>query len=132
MAQVIETWCREIETLGKQYPYVQVFENKGSAMGCSNPHPHGQIWATSFQPNEHAKESRAQLEYYQEHGTSMLLDYAKAEVEDGQRVVECNADWVVVVPIGQPEHLKRLCYPALRWLDCLNSIAISDVHLVAF
>ena len=111
MAQVIETWCREIETLGKQYPYVQVFENKGSAMGCSNPHPHGQIWATSFQPNEHAKESRAQLEYYQEHGTSMLLDYAKAEVEDGQRVVECNADWVVVVPYWAAWPFETLVLP---------------------
>jgi len=52
---VIDTWASQVEELGERFPWVQVFENKGAAMGCSNPHPHGQIWATSFEPTELAK-----------------------------------------------------------------------------
>ena len=48
---VIDTWCEQTTDLGATYPWVQVFENKGAMMGCSNPHPHGQIWANSFVPN---------------------------------------------------------------------------------
>ena len=70
-------------------------------MGCSNPHPHGQIWATEFQPNEHRKETINQERYFEQYGRSMLLDYAFREVELNERVVEQNKDWVVVVPTGQ-------------------------------
>ncbi len=49
---VVKTWQEQTADLGKSYPWVQVFENKGAAMGCSNPHPHGQVWANSFLPNE--------------------------------------------------------------------------------
>lgn len=98
MMGVIDRWCSETERLGTRYPYVQVFENKGSAMGCSNPHPHGQIWATNFQPNEHARTDRSQREYFETHGTSLLSDYAAAELKDGARSVEVNDHWLVVVP----------------------------------
>ena len=96
--RVIDVWGEQVLDLGKTYRWVQIFENKGSAMGASNPHPHGQIWTSDFLPNEPAKEDRHQHEYYQQHGSPLLLDYAALEAERGERVVVENADWIAVVP----------------------------------
>lgn len=60
VAQVVAAWCEQTEILGKQYPWVRVFKNKGAMMGCSNPHPHGQVWANSFLPTDIAKENGQQ------------------------------------------------------------------------
>lgn len=60
LKEVVSTWQVQTAELGQSYPWVQVFENKGAAMGCSNPHPHGQIWANSFLPNEAEREDRLQ------------------------------------------------------------------------
>ena len=67
-------------------------------MGCSNPHPHGQIWASDFIPNEPAKEDREQLAWFQRHGVPLLLDYLKLELESALRVIVENEHWVVVSP----------------------------------
>jgi UDPglucose--hexose-1-phosphate uridylyltransferase len=96
--RVVEVWAEQTEELGARYQWVQVFENKGEAMGCSNPHPHGQIWASDFLPNLPMQEDRAQFRYGQEHGSVLLVDYARQEWERGERVVEANADWLAVVP----------------------------------
>ncbi|HBO37186.1 MAG TPA: galactose-1-phosphate uridylyltransferase, partial [Pasteurellaceae bacterium] len=80
IAEVIKVWQQQLNELGQKYQWVQIFENKGSVMGCSNPHPHGQIWANSFLPNEVAREDKAQRNYLQQHGTVMLMDYAKREL----------------------------------------------------
>ncbi|MGQ7114117.1 galactose-1-phosphate uridylyltransferase, partial [Escherichia sp. TWPC-MK] len=64
LTEIVKTWQEQTAELGKTYPWVQVFENKGAAMGCSNPHPHGQIWANSFLPNEAEREDRLQKEYF--------------------------------------------------------------------
>jgi UDPglucose--hexose-1-phosphate uridylyltransferase len=53
--RVVDEWANQITELGQTYQWVQVFENKGKVMGCSNPHPHCQIWASNFMPNEPAK-----------------------------------------------------------------------------
>lgn len=95
---VVDVWARQTEELGRQYRWVQVFENKGDVMGCSNPHPHGQVWAGEALPNEPAKEDRAQREYADRHGSVLLLDYAREELARGERLVAANEDWVVVVP----------------------------------
>ena len=79
---VIQTWIDQTKELSADYQWVQVFENKGAAMGCSNPHPHGQIWATSFEPTELAKETREQRAYLAEHGRPLLLDYVELEFPD--------------------------------------------------
>jgi UDPglucose--hexose-1-phosphate uridylyltransferase len=63
IGQIIDTWCEQCTELGATYPWVQVFENKGAMMGCSNPHPHSQIWANSFLPNEAATEDAHQRQY---------------------------------------------------------------------
>lgn len=60
LTEIVRTWQTQTAELGKTYPWVQVFENKGAAMGCSNPHPHGQVWANSFLPNEAEREDRLQ------------------------------------------------------------------------
>lgn len=98
--KIIATWTQESEALGARddISYVQVFENKGAMMGCSNPHPHSQIWATSSVPNEPAKELASQSEYYRQHQSPLLLDYVKLELESGERVVAANDDFVAVVP----------------------------------
>ena len=72
--------CGKTAELGVKYRWVQVFENKGDVMGCSNPHPHGQIWASDFLPNEPAKEERQQAAYLQKHGVTLLGDYLEREV----------------------------------------------------
>jgi UDPglucose--hexose-1-phosphate uridylyltransferase len=80
---VIDTWQEQVADLSKEYVWVQVFENKGAAMGCSNPHPHGQVWANDFIPNEVAKAEAHQKAYFDKHASSLLLDYAQRESADG-------------------------------------------------
>ena len=95
---VIEVWAKQTEELGREYRWVQVFENKGEIIGCSNPHPHGQIWASDFIPNEPAKEDRQQRAYLAEHGSVLLLDYLKLEVQQNGRIVVQNNDWIALLP----------------------------------
>ncbi|WP_341938272.1 UDP-glucose--hexose-1-phosphate uridylyltransferase [Marinimicrobium sp. C2-29] len=95
---VIDTWRTQVDELSRQYVWVQVFENKGAVMGCSNPHPHGQIWAQDQLPTEAEKIDRNLKAYWDKHGSKLLLDYAALELEQEQRVVDKNNDWVVVVP----------------------------------
>jgi UDPglucose--hexose-1-phosphate uridylyltransferase len=95
---VVEVWAEQTEELGRTYRWIQVFENKGDIMGCSNPHPHGQIWAGNFLPNEPAKEDRQQLAYWREQGSPLLVDYLKLELEQEVRIVVQNADWVALLP----------------------------------
>ncbi len=96
--KVVNIWSNQIEELGKKHRWVQIFENKGAVMGCSNPHPHGQVWAGNFIPRLVAPEIVTQKEYLAKHGKPLLLDYAEAELKLGLRVIESNADWLVVVP----------------------------------
>ena len=98
--KVVDLWQQEFEDLSKIdfINYVQIFENKGAIMGCSNPHPHGQIWAQSTVPNEPAKETLHQENYYRQHGSSLLQDYLAVELQEQTRVVYENASFAVVVP----------------------------------
>lgn len=95
---VVATWCAQTAELGAEHAWVQLFENKGEMMGCSSPHPHGQVWACDFLPNEAAKEDRRQRTYFDEHGRSMLLDYAEREAALEERTVVATAHWIAVVP----------------------------------
>jgi UDPglucose--hexose-1-phosphate uridylyltransferase len=96
--RVVDVWAEEVNELGKKYRWVQVFENKGAIMGCSNPHPHGQIWAIDALPNEPAKEDKQQQAYAQEHGNVLLLDYLRLELEREQRLIIGNQHWLALVP----------------------------------
>ena len=95
---VVEVWAEQVAELGKKWCWVQVFENKGDIMGCSNPHPHGQIWASDFIPNEPAKEVVQQRAWFSERSSPLLLDYAALEIQSGERVVVQNEHWLTVVP----------------------------------
>jgi UDPglucose--hexose-1-phosphate uridylyltransferase len=95
---VVDVWAQQVNDLGKKYRWVQLFENKGAIMGCSNPHPHGQVWAGSALPNEPSAEDREQRLHFQEKRTPLLLDVARSELELGRRVVVQNDDWVALVP----------------------------------
>ena len=109
--EVVKTWVAQTEELGKAYSWVQVFENKGAMMGCSNPHPHGQVWAQRHLPTLAAKKQQHFSEYYTKQGTSMLADYARREVESDERVVCKNDDWVVVVPYWAAWPFETLLLP---------------------
>lgn len=95
---VIDEWIKQVLDLGKKYTWVQIFENKGAVMGCSNPHPHCQIWASSFMPNEPKLKDTNQKDYFAKYGKPMLMDYVNKELEKKERLVVTNDDWVVVVP----------------------------------
>ncbi len=111
--KVIDTWSEQTAELGVKYPWVQVFENKGAMMGCSMPHPHGQIWANSFLPNEAATEDKHQRSYFDAHGRQLLLDYATQEA-GGERVVVETAHWLAVVPYWAAWPFETLLMPKAR------------------
>jgi UDPglucose--hexose-1-phosphate uridylyltransferase len=98
--RVVSTWKEETTRLGGVgfVRYVQVFENKGEMMGCSNPHPHSQIWASSSIPNEPAQELNALADYRQAHGSCLLCDYLAQEQKDASRVVCSNEHFTALVP----------------------------------
>ena len=98
--KVVDLWDAQTKELNarEEIRYVQVFENRGAMMGASNPHPHGQIWASRSVPNEAVLEQVAQSTYLNEHGCCLLCSYREMEVELGERVVASNASFVAVVP----------------------------------
>jgi UDPglucose--hexose-1-phosphate uridylyltransferase len=121
---VVDVWAEQTEELGRDYRWIQVFENKGDIMGCSNPHPHGQIWASDFIPNEPAKEDAQQLARWRERGSLLLIDYLMHEEERKERIVIQNEDWVVLVPYWATWPYETLLLPrrqVLRLPDLDNS-----------
>ena len=108
---VVDVWAAQVEELGQLYRWVQVFENKGQAMGASNPHPHGQIWAESTLPNEVMKEDTQQKEYLRQHAQPLLMDYVELELDQRERLVVENADWLVVVPFWAVWPFETLLLP---------------------
>ncbi len=108
--RVVDTWAQLSASLGEQYPWVQVFENRGAAMGASNPHPHGQIWAGSAIPSRAVREDVSQHDHFERSGTPMLLDYAAQEVL-GPRVVDADDEWLIVVPFWAAWPFETLIIP---------------------
>lgn len=100
LRNIVDLWVSEYEELGKMpyVNYVQIFENKGEIMGCSNPHPHGQIWAQETIPDEPAKEGIQFENHYRQTGNTLLSDYLKLELSLNERIVAENDDFVVLVP----------------------------------
>ena len=123
IGNVIELWVEETRALGQHYRWVQVFENKGEVMGCSNPHPHGQVWALDALPTEPAQEEVQQRAYFERNGRLLLLDYLQQEEREGARVVESNAHWLAVVPFWATWPFELLVLPraAVRRLPDLDT-----------
>lgn len=128
---VVQTWCDETADLGRRWSWVQVFENKGDAMGCSSPHPHGQVWASDFLPHEPALEDEHQAAYHHQHRRPLLLDVAAQELADGQRVVLCTTHWLVVVPWWASWPFETLLLPrfAVQQLPQLDAAQRDDLAL---
>jgi UDPglucose--hexose-1-phosphate uridylyltransferase len=100
IGSVVNVWAEQYRSLG-DLPYVnhvQIFENRGAMMGCSNPHPHGQIWATQSIPNESRKEQKSFEEYRREHHSCLLCDYIALESAAGERIVCQNESFLAIVP----------------------------------
>jgi UDPglucose--hexose-1-phosphate uridylyltransferase len=111
MRSVVETWCTQSEELGRKYVWVQLFENKGAMMGCSNPHPHGQVWAVNYLPDEIVREDERQRAYFAAYGRAMLLDVATREMALQERVVVHNDHWVAIVPFWASWPFETLLLP---------------------
>lgn len=129
LQSVIQTWISESKELGQRYASVQLFENKGAVMGCSNPHPHGQIWAQQKIPTLLAKEDDNQRTFFAQHQRSLLLDYAQKESQSGERVVSENQNWIAVVPFWAAWPYEILLMPlfACSRITELNESAQKDL-----
>ena len=98
IAHIVRVWMAETAELGQKYSWIQIFENKGTIMGSSNDHPHGQIWASRALPTVPAKEDGQQQIYMEKHKRPLLVEYLERELQIGERLVAENDHWAVLVP----------------------------------
>jgi UDPglucose--hexose-1-phosphate uridylyltransferase len=111
---LIETWVEQVDALSKEYPWVQIFENKGAMMGSSQPHPHGQIWASSFVPHDVDVRGAHQRNYFERTGRTLLGDYLERELEDKTRIVVETESWVALVPFWAEWPFETMVLPKAR------------------
>lgn len=126
---VIDKWAEINSDLGSRYSWVQIFENRGAIMGCSNPHPHCQIWASSFLPNIPSVKDKTQREYFQKTGNVMLLDYLQMEIKKQERIVVENGSWLCVVPYWALWPFETIVIPKRHVLriEDLNETERNDI-----
>ncbi len=130
---IVDAWARETTALMVE-PHISavtVFENRGAMMGASNPHPHGQIWATSSVPNELSLEAAHQRAWHERTGTTLLGDYLARELKAGERIVHANEHFVTLVPFWavwpfETLILPRRAVPALPDLSTAECEALAD------
>lgn len=129
---VLDTWTSASTDLAKKdfVQYVQVFENKGAMMGCSNPHPHSQIWAQSHSPNEIVKELESQTAYFNQHQRPLLLDYIREEQQRNERILFSNDHFTAVVPFWAVWPFEVLV-SAHRPTQSLADLTSSEVSALA-
>lgn len=129
--KVVDCWCNLFAELGQRedIQHVQIFENKGQAMGCSNPHPHGQVWAQAHVPELPAREQAQQRAHFTQHGRTLLADYLAAELRHQERVVLENDHFAVVVPFWAAWPFETLILPK-RQVE--NLLALTETERTAF
>ena len=118
---VVQLWSAEVGDLRQAHEWVQVFENRGAMMGCSNSHPHGQIWAVDTLPNEAVKEAAQQQAWFDAHQTTLLEVYRAEEEAVAERVVMVSEHWTVVVPYWAVWPFEALLLPR-RQVDHLDAL----------
>lgn len=130
--KVVDRWIEQLNELSKTYQWVQIFENKGEMMGCSNPHPHGQIWALDQLPTQAEKIDRNLKSYMQRYNSNLLMDYVRLELELDRRVVEKNDEWAALVPFWAcwPFELLLLPLRPVRHLDQLEPLQKRDLSKI--
>jgi UDPglucose--hexose-1-phosphate uridylyltransferase len=121
--RIVDAWAEEFAALSGQpeIQSVQIFENRGAMMGCSNPHPHGQIWANETIPDQLARECESFRAYLQKHKSGLLEDYLDVELEKQQRLVAENDHFVVVVPFWAIWPFETLVVSRRR-VACLSEL----------
>lgn len=131
LREVLDTWQQQVAELGQDYPWVQVFENKGAMMGCSQPHPHGQIWANGFIPQQVATKDHHLRQYFERYGSNLLLDYAQREEQDGSRILVNTQYWLAVVPYWAAWPFEAMLLPKvpIRRFDELTDEYKNDLAI---
>lgn len=129
---VVKTWRAECDDLGQRYQWVQLFENKGEMMGCSNPHPHSQIWAQQQLPSIVSRKQQALSRYWSENQSNLLADYAERELNEQERLVITNDHWLAVVPYWASWPFETILLPRFNiarfnQLDDNQSHSLADI-----
>lgn len=132
VTQVAQMWQREYLELSvlPDINYVQIFENKGAVMGCSNPHPHGQIWASQSIPEEIVKKCTSQADYIAKHQRPLLIDYVEQELKKDERVIFCNDSFVVLVPFWAVWPYEAMILPR-RQMSSIANFTPKELELLA-
>ncbi|CAD6200044.1 unnamed protein product [Caenorhabditis auriculariae] len=118
--KVVKVWREQYVELQPKHTWVQIFENRGAAVGCSNMHPHGQLWAGNFLPTLPERKNKTQKRYFDRHKRPLLLDYLNQEVERAERIVLRNDNWTVLVPFWAFWPFETILLPnrhVLRFTD---------------
>ncbi len=128
---VVKTWQQEYSDLGSRdfINHVQIFENRGAVMGCSNPHPHGQIWAEEIIPDIPAAEGGNQKKYLEKNGIPLLEEYVKKEMESGERIIFSNDSFAALVPFWAVWPYEAMILPLspLSSIDRMNAKQVTDL-----
>lgn len=131
IADVVALWQKEYSELGakQNIRHVQIFENKGAMMGCSNPHPHGQIWAQYSIPQEVERKTKMQRAYFEKNGSSLLGDYLQQELDKDERILFQNEHFVALVPFWAVWPYEAMIAPKKQ---LQNIAALSKEQALAF
>ena len=132
---VIQLWRREYAEIA-QIPWIrniQIFENRGEMMGASNPHPHGQLWATESIPDEVAIETESQNDHWQSTRHSLLADCLAEEEEEasGERIVCANEHFVALVPFWAVWPFETMVLPRRHYGSIIEQTPQEDAALAA-
>ncbi len=132
ITDIVRLWVSEFEQLRQLdfINYIQIFENKGSIMGCSNPHPHGQIWAQESIPMEPLKKQHHQHQYFAKKGRTLVGDYLKAELRLKDRVILENDHFVAVVPFWATWPFETMIIPRRPMAD-ITQMAKDEIEAYA-
>jgi UDPglucose--hexose-1-phosphate uridylyltransferase len=124
---VVEVWTSQWQELSARpdLASVTIFENRGTMMGASNPHPHGQIWATSSVPNELAIEVERQAAWFDKNSSPLLIDYLERELAEGTRILCANSHFVALVPFWAAWPFETLVLPR-RPLAALDELSAEE------
>jgi len=127
LVKVVDTWQDEFSELRKlsNINYIQIFENKGAIMGCSNPHPHGQIWAQHSIPTEILKKTKTQKTFFEKEGVSLLSKYIEQELEEGVRIISENETFVTLVPFWAVWPYEAMIIPK-RQMSNITELTIQE------